>query len=259
MYTTFQLGPVSFPTGPVTSLLAFWLASEIAARMGKRYDIPYDRVLGLFISSMVAAIIIARLAHVAIYWEVYRSSLLDVLALRPGGLAPWPGIVGAVICAWIYMIRYKLDPEPVAAVVLVGLIAGAVIWTTGSFLTGRVVGTESNMVWAAVYGEQARHPTGLYQALGCALIWVLLWYRNLSPRHVLLTGLFLSALLALFTAGFQIGRSDALWIDLGQVSWLLVALLASYGMWRGHRNRKRVPGDPPMPLEQGANELETVA
>ena len=234
MHSTIQLGSVALPAGPLTSLLAVWLATEVAARMGRRYGMTYDRMFGLCTTALLAGLVVARLAHVIAFWEVYRQSLLDVLALRPGGLTPWPGIIGAFAAGWLYLMRHRLDPEPAGAALLTGLVAGGVVWAIGGYLTGRVVGTETDMVWAAMYGEQARHPTGLYQSLGCAAIWVLLWYRALDPRRVLLTGLFLVALLFLATEGFRIGRSEALWLDGIQIGWLGLAVLTGYGMWRAN-------------------------
>ena len=243
MHSTIQLGSVALPAGPLTSLLAVWLATEVAARMGRRYDLTYDRLFGLCTSALLAGLVVARLAHVIAFWEVYSQSLLDVLALRPGGLTPWPGIIGAFVAGWIYLIRFRLDPEPAGASVLTGLAAGGGVWTIGGYLTGRVVGTETDMVWAAMYGEQARHPTGLYQSLGCAAIWALLWYRTLEPRKVLLTGLFLVAALFLLTEGFRIGRSDELWLDAVQIGWLVLALLTGYGMWRTNLSPRTDPPD----------------
>lgn len=241
MHSTIQLGSVALPAGPLTSLLAVWLATEVAARLGRRYGITYDRMFGLCTSALLAGLVVARLAHVIAFWEVYSQSLLDILALRPGGLTPWPGILGAFAAGWLYLMRFRLDPEPAGAALLTGLVAGGVVWTIGGYLTGRVVGTETSMVWAAMYGEQARHPTGLYQSLGCAAIWALLWYRTLDPRRVLLTGLFLVALLFLATEGFRIGRSDALWLDGIQIGWLGLALLTGYALWRTNLSSNTAP------------------
>ena len=232
MHSTIQLGSVALPAGPLTSLLAVWLAVEVAARTGRTYGVTYDRMFGLCTTALLTGVIVARLAHVFAYWEVYSQSLSDVLAFRPAGLTPWPGIVGAFVAAWIYLMYFRMHPEIAGAAIVTGLVAGGVIWTIGGYLTGRVVGTETNMLWAAMYGDQARHPTGLYQALGCGAIWAVLWYRTLEPRKVLLTGLFLVALLFLFTEGFRMGRSDAIWFDPSQLGWLALALATGYGMWR---------------------------
>ncbi len=224
MYSSIQLGSVSLPTGPLTALLAVWLAIEIAARMGRRYNVNYDDLFGMFVVSLVVGVLAARLWHVSSFWEVYRANLWDILSLRPSGLSPTPGLIGAGLAAYGFLIVRKLDPAIAAAATLTGLAAGGTLYFMGSFLSGRVIGTVSDMPWAVPYGDMLRHPVGLYQALGCGFIWVVLWYRNMDIQQVLLLGLFLCSLLFLFTDSFVVYRWDSPLIRWPQAGYLVMAV-----------------------------------
>lgn len=227
MYSSLQLGSVALPTGPLTSLLAVWLAIEIAARMGRRYGVNYDDLFGMFVTALVVGILASRLWHVVSFWEVYQANLLDILSLRPSGLSPLPGLICAGLGAYGFLIVRKLDPAIAAAATLTGLVAGGTLYFMGSFLSGRVIGTVSSLPWSVPYGDMLRHPVGLYQALGCALIWIVLWYRSMDMHQVLLNGLFLCSLLFLFTDAFIVYKWDSPLLRWPQVGYLGMAVLSA--------------------------------
>ncbi len=227
MFPSLQLGSVSLPTGPLTALLAVWLAIEIAARMGRRHGLQYDDLFGLFMLALTVGILGARLGHVFAFWDVYRAHPGDILSLRPAGLSVLPGVICACVTAYVFLIVRRMDPVIAMAATLTGLVAGGTIYFIGSFLSGRVIGTPSPMPWAVPYGDLFRHPVGLYQALGCALIWLILWYRTLDVSQILLTGLFLCGLLFLFTDAFVIYRWTSPILRWPQVGYLGIAVLSA--------------------------------
>lgn len=247
MYSTLNLGPVALPTGPLSALLAAWLAIELAARMGQRHDLDYDDMLGMFILALGAGIIASRLWHVFSYWSAYRTHLSDILALRPAGLPPWPGYVCAFITAYGFMLVRRLDPVAAGAATLTGLVGGGTIYFLGSFLSGRLIGTVSEAPWALPYGDTLRHPTALYLALGCLFIWLLLWYRDSEARRTLFTGVFLSALLLLITEAFTLYRWYSPGIRWPQVGYLLAAVASATALARTYQ-----ASVPPSPSVQDA-------
>ncbi len=258
MYSSLQLGSVSLPTGPLSSLLAVWLAIEIAARMGKRFGVSYDDLFGMCMAALATGILTARLWHVFSFWGVYQTNLLDILSLRPTGLSTVPGLVCACLGAYGFLIVRKLDPTVAAAATLTGLVAGSTLFFMGSFLSGRVIGTVSDMPWAVPYGDMLRHPAGLYQALGCALIWMLLWYRSMDKHQVLLIGLFFCSLLFLFTDTFIVYKTANSLLRWPQAGYLVIAVTSALGLARRAARlaaRLAVPDTPAPPTTQAANTL----
>lgn len=243
MYSTIQFGSLALPTGPLTSLLAIWLAVEISARMGRRYQVNYDDLFGVSMFALLAGLVGARLWHVFTYWDVYRSHLMDILSLRPTGLAPVPGYVCAFIAAYGVMIWRKLDPETAGATILTGLMAGGIVLFTGAFLSGRLIGTLSEAPWAAPYGDTRRHPAGLYQALGCLIVWCILWYRPMEPRRVILSAAFFGALVFLVTEAFIVQKWSGPFVHLPQIGYLLTATGSALILARWWKDRETRSGE----------------
>jgi len=224
MFPTVHLGSIAYPTGPLSALLAAWLAMELASRRGQQHGLNYDEVLGGLILTLVTGLVAARLGHVATFWSAYQAHWLDILAFRPTGLHPLPGIVAAVAVGYAFLVRRRMDPVKFGAAVLTGLIGGGVLYFLGSFLSGRLVGTISEMPWALPYGNQLRHPVGLYLGLGCLPIWLLLWYGNWPAQRELWLGLFCASLLLLFTEAFVLYRGASPVVRWPQLAYLAAAV-----------------------------------
>ncbi len=239
MFPTFNLGSLSFPTGPLSALLATWLAIELASRRGQKHGLNYDELLGVLILALVAGIVAARIGHVVVFWSAYRTHLLDILALRPTGLNPLPGIIAAVVGGYAFLVRRRMDPGKVSASILTGLVGGGVLYYLGSFLSGRLVGTISEMPWALPYGNQLRHPVGLYLALGCLPIWIFLWYRDWNPQRELWVGIFCISLLLLFAESFVLYRGVSPIVRWPQLAYLMAAVGSAQLLARGDKQQKR--------------------
>ena len=223
MFPSLNIGSISFPTGPLSALLAVWLAMELASRRGQKHGLNYDHVLGALILALVTGILAARLSHVFEFWSAYQAHPLEILALRPTGLTTMPGIIAAAVSCYVFMIRRRMDPVKVGASVLTGLAGGGVMFFIGSFLSGRIVGTTSELPWALPYGNHLRHPVGLYLALGCLPIWILLWYRDRSAQRELLIGVFFTSLLLLFSEAFVLYRGPTPLVRWPQLAYLMAA------------------------------------
>ena len=192
MYPTLPFGPLSLPTAPFAILLAATLGLELSGRYGRRLGLHVDDVWNTGLLAMLAGLLAARLWNVATLWPIYMDDPWLILSLRPGGFAPWPGFVAALVVGYANLIRRALDPVRMAAAYAVGAVAAGIILSIGAYLTGSVVGLPSDQPWALAYFGELRHPAALYQALGMWLLFVALWLRTgpLQPgRTVLLAAL----------------------------------------------------------------------
>lgn len=236
MFPTVNLGSIAFPTGPLSALLAVWLAMELASRRGQKLGLKYDDLLGGLILALVIGIVAARLAHVMEFWSAYQGHMLDILALRPTGLSAFPGIATAGVAGYGFMVWRRMDPVKVGASVLTGLVGGGVLFFLGAFLSGRIVGTTSELPWALPYGNHLRHPVGLYLSLGCLPIWILLWYRERAPQRELLIGVFCTSLLLLFVEAFVLYRGPTPMVRWPQLAYLLAASGSAFLLARQSRS-----------------------
>jgi prolipoprotein diacylglyceryltransferase len=118
-------------------------------------------------------------------------------------------------------------------------IAGAFI-RTGNFMNSEIVGEPTDMAWGIIFAKLdmiPRHPTMLYEALLCILVFAILWkvyysYEKNPPEGSLfslfLTILFSGRFLLEFTKIDQAKFASDWAINMGQ--WLSVPLII-LGVW----------------------------
>ncbi len=219
MYPSLPLGPLSLPTAQILAIVAAWFGLSFMAQVGRRLRLDTDMIWNLGTIGLAAGVIVARLAHAVQFWDVYRAEPLLLASIRPGGLLLWPGVVGAAVAGYLFLIRVGADPRPVGVAAVFGLLAGGAVLEVSNFLTGAVVGTAvepGEALWRtlALFGGQTdlassggsfvRHPVALYRATGMMAVvgGFLLWGSWDRPFRVAVQAALAYALLRLGADGF---------------------------------------------------------
>ncbi len=226
MYPSLPVGPLSLPTAQILALAAAWLGLSVMAQVGKRLRLDPDLTWNLGTIALGAGLIIARLSHAVQFWNLYRAEPLLLISLRPGGLLLWPGVLGALVGAYAYLIHKRVDPRPAAVAAVFGLLAGGAALEVSHFLTGATVGRPSAMPWALIYFGEMRHPLALYRAMGMMLIvgGFLLWGNWRRPVRVAGQAILAHALLRLFADGFSAGSQLIGPVRVSQLGAFILAL-----------------------------------
>lgn len=255
-YFSWSMDPVAFSLGPleprwygILFASAFVVGYLLMRRMYDKAGRTQDELDKLLTYVMIGTIIGARLGHVLFYEpEYYLRFPSQILAIWRGGLASHGAAVGILLAMYLYVKKVKnMDFMWLAdRVVIVVAIGGAFI-RTGNFMNSEIVGKATDLPWAIVF-ENARslteaermvprHPTMLYEALLCIVIFILLWslykkYKSAPPRGSIF-GLFLIMLfsgrfLLEFTKINQAAFTADWSLNMGQ--WLSVPLVA-FGAW----------------------------
>ncbi len=131
---TLLIDPVAFSIG---SLRVHWyglilglgaLAGLLLAiREGKRFGIPQEFFMDLLLLGVPSAIIGARIYYVAFKWEDYKDNFLDVFKIWNGGIAIFGALIGAIICALIFVRRRGYSFWRIADICDPSLFAGQII------------------------------------------------------------------------------------------------------------------------------------
>ena len=182
MYPTLPFGPLSFPTGPILAILAIIVGLEVAGRYGRKLGLHPDDVWNTGLIAFASGLIVARLWNVFQFSHIYRAEPNLILSLRPSGFAFWPGVVAALIGGYAYLLYRALDPAQVGGALAIGGLAGGSIVAVSGYLTGGILGLPSDLPWALNYFGVARHPAGLYLAIGMAALAAVLWVRADTER-----------------------------------------------------------------------------
>lgn len=206
----------------------------------------------------------ARLGHCLFYeWAYFSKHPLEIFFTFPwAGLASHGASLGILLATWLFSRRNRFDYLWVLdRVVLVVAVGGACI-RLGNLMNSEIIGRVTTVPWAfrfARYNEvhheltnvpnELRHPTQIYEALFCVLLFVLLYgiwnqHKERTPRG-LLFGLFVTLLFS-FRFGIEFLKENQeafenhLILNLGQ---LLSLPLIALGLWVALRAGKW-PGNP---------------
>ena len=121
---TVNLGPLSLPIALFLTLVALLIAAGIGRLVGRARKVGIGHVLS---DMLLAAMVAARLAYVATWFDTYRGALWSMLDIRDGGFTLWAGIAAGLLVATLHGWRQAALRRPLA----LGLAAGALVWGAG--------------------------------------------------------------------------------------------------------------------------------
>ena len=117
-----NLGPFAVQVSHLLLLASLLVAAGVGHLVGRRQKTGISNVL---VDMVLVALLAARMAFVAIWFDVYRSAPWSILDIRDGGFTPWAGLAAALLVAiWRGWRRAALR-EPL----IWGLTAGALAWS----------------------------------------------------------------------------------------------------------------------------------
>lgn len=125
MSSGFQVGPLAIPFAPLLVLVAVLAAMFVGRRLGKQ---SAREVESLLWQTLVAGLLVSRLAFVWQFREVYFYAPLGILDIRDGGWAPVPGLIGAAVFAFVRQLRRPAIRQPLWS----AFATGAVVWGVGT-------------------------------------------------------------------------------------------------------------------------------
>ena len=175
---------------------AYWHLSKMIKQPGA--PMAQRHVDDLFFYCMLGVILGGRLGYAIFYNPGLWSNPLDVLKLWEGGMSFHGGLVGVLIAiAWVSR-RDELSFLRVCDYIAVNVPMGMMLGRLANFNNGELWGRVSDVPWAMVFpraGEEARHPSQLYQAgleglLLLIVLMVLFWTTKARYRPGLLVGIF---------------------------------------------------------------------
>lgn len=207
--------------------------------------------LDLLTIYMIAGTILgARIGHVLFYEpEIVLNNPFELFAIWHGGLASHGGALGIITGLWLfhrkrrgYSMTWLLD-----RLAIVAALSGMCI-RIGNLFNSEIVGRPTDVAWAFWFKQHDilpvwRHPTQIYEALLCLVIFAGLWMMYRKGVAIATPGrLFGIFLVVLFTGRFlieflkehQVGFEASLPIDMGQI--LSIPFIAA-GVWYLVRSR----------------------
>lgn len=173
-------------------LIAFGLGWYIMKAIYTREGIALEKLDSLFIYTVLATLIGARLGHVIFYdWDYFQHHLLEIflpVKFEPEfhftgfrGLASHGAAIGIIIAMYLY--RKRVLDKPVLWIldrIVIPVASGGIFVRIGNFMNSEIIGKPTNSDYGVIFenlGESfPRHPAQLYESFCYLLIFLLLYY-----------------------------------------------------------------------------------
>lgn len=192
-------------------LIAFGLGWYIMKAIYTREGIALEKLDSLFIYTVLATLIGARLGHVIFYdWDYFQHHLLEIflpVKFEPEfqftgfrGLASHGAAIGIITAMYLY--RKRVLDKPVLWIldrIVIPVACGGIFVRIGNFMNSEIIGKPTNSDYGVIFenlGESfPRHPAQLYESFCYLLIFLLLyflyWKTNKRFKIGYIFGLFL--------------------------------------------------------------------
>ena len=181
-----NINPVAFSLGPITvrwyGLLiatAMLIAAVGGCRMMRKAGINEDDFLTIFMVTIVAAILGARIYYVIFELPYYIQHPDEIIAIWHGGLAVHGGLLAGVASIYLGCRHYKISFWQFTDIMAPFMILGQALGRWGNFFNQEAYGYEVDpaaVPWAMWIDGAYRHPTFLYESCWDLLVFfVLLW------------------------------------------------------------------------------------
>ncbi|MCY7484353.1 prolipoprotein diacylglyceryl transferase [Paenibacillus alvei] len=135
-----QLGPLKVHWYGIILGTAALVGLLLAMREGKRFGISQDFFMDLLLFGVPSALIGARAYYVAFKWDEYKDNWVDVFKIWNGGIAIYGALIGAVICAMIYVRKKGYSFWRIADICAPGLLIGQAIGRWGNYVNQEAYG-----------------------------------------------------------------------------------------------------------------------
>lgn len=197
----FHLGPIQVHTYGIGLAITFWFAYSYYVRRLRARDLPYEWLQTGFLWIIAAAIVGARVVHVAANITYYSQYPGQIPLVWHGGLSSFGGLFGGALVGIFFLKRARPKLAVLAALDVITPVLLAA-WSMGRLLGPQLMYAGGGRPTHAWYGLQYAGQTGyripvpLFQSAEDFLIFLVLIAverrfapKNLPAGWLLLTGL----------------------------------------------------------------------
>lgn len=216
--TLLKIGPLSISSMGFLMVLSFLAATFLVWREARKEYLDEERVMDVFLISLVVGIIGARISFIILFPERFGVNVLRMLLPTwTPGFYLYGGIVTAFIISFFVANKKKVEFGKFLDAAIPGVIFGAALYKLGQFADGSLIGKGTELFFSLpVAGETGRFiPVPLLQAVLFFVLFIILTrIRKLLVVERKVTGaLFLLGIVfasGIETAAFFLQR-DTVW------------------------------------------------
>ena len=225
--------------------IAILVAERICNYMFSREGLPPRTLESAFVWIVLGTFIGARVGHCLFYEpSFYLSNPIEILKVWEGGLASHGGAIGILIGLYIYAKKVNKPYIWILDRIVVPAAIGGAFIRIGNLMNSEIYGQPTTLPWGFKFVRDypvgmplenipACHPTQIYEALFCILVFVYLLYayykQNMAEKRpgfmfgIFLIVVFGSRIIIEFIKNPQVEFETTMTLDMGQ--WLSIPFL----------------------------------
>lgn len=223
--------------------LVFVVGYYVMRKMYRKENLSDELLDKLTIYMLIFSVVGARLGHCLFYEpEYYFADPIKFLYIWEGGLASHGGAIGILIGLLIYSKKTKIKYLHILDLIVIPVALGGAFIRLGNLMNSEIYGYETTLPWGFKFVRDmqyaglpidaipACHPTQIYEALICVLVFVILLYlffkKDYAKTHqgflfgLFCTVVFGSRILIEFIKQPQVEFENSMVLDMGQ--WLSI-------------------------------------
>lgn len=255
---TFRPSPLLASFGPfelhwygLLIALGAALGYVVMFQLARRYGYDQDRLLTMFLLTVIVGFLGGRLYHVLNEPLYYWQHPAEIVAVWHGGLAIHGAILAGFLTIWLFCRRNKLVMWRILDIAAPAVLLGQAVGRWGNYFNQELFGRPTNVPWGIPIDPTSRldsataalyfHPTFLYESLWdlfVVAVLLLLHRRQLQKKSGSRSGIITMTYFALYgfgRFGVELLRIDQVPIVAGirlpLIVSILIILCAILGFW----------------------------
>lgn len=252
----FKIGSFEIRYYSLMFVIAFVLGLQIMKRIYNAEKISLEKLDSLFIYTVVATLLGARIGHFLFYDTAFllqhplevllpvRFNPFEIVGYQ--GLASHGAAIGIIIAMYFY--SKKILHKPILWIldrVVIPVASGAIFVRIGNLMNSEIIGKPTQSDYGFVFkqlGEDfPRHPTQLYESFGYLItflvLWFVYWKTDKKEKLGYIFGLFMVLLWSVrliveFFKEAQVDQRAAWDLNTGQLLSIPMILIGAYFMFR---------------------------
>lgn len=241
-FSSLSFGPLTIQVWGLLVSLGAIVALLVALKFGKKFFVPKDMIMDLFVWGLIGGLIGARIFFVIFYQlNIFVQDPIEIFKIWNGGASSLGAIIGAVVSFMIYFKINTISRNEALKYLDILTFAfwpGWAIGRIGCFLIHDHIGRFSNFFLAVNFPYGTRHDLGLYESLLALVIFlvsVIFYKRWIQFPGRLLVYTFLIYAPSRFILDFfradDLLVSDTRYAALTPMQWGIIILLAGLTLW----------------------------
>ena len=237
--------------------LVFVVGYYVMRKMYRKENLSDELLDKLTIYMLIFSVVGARLGHCLFYEpEYYLADPIKILYVWEGGLASHGGAIGILLGLLLYSRKTKIPYLHILDLIVVTVALGGAFIRLGNLMNSEIYGYETMLPWGFKFVRDwapgtpidtipACHPTQIYEALVCVIVFVVLLYLFFKKDYaktrpgfmfgLFCTVVFGSRILIEFIKQRQVEFENSMVLDMGQ--WLSIpfVIIGIYFMVRSNK------------------------